>query len=233
MKIAVCDDDSVQLNFTCNLLENYFAEKDAGNADTRIFPFASGETFLNEFFAGKYEIIFLDIDMPGLNGMDLAKLIRRVDMAVQIVFVTCMENYALQGYEVMPAGFIVKPCKPENIRKVMDQLLLKLSPAEADFYHVQPKGGGAVRLLTREIFYIESHLHYVTAVTAGDKACEYLSTMNDEEKKLAPRGFIRIHQSYLVNRAHVWIVRKNYVKLTTGKELPVSRKYEKRVEEFK
>lgn len=101
------------------------------------------------------DILFLDIEMPGMGGMDTAKVLRKFDKKVLIIFVTAYPDYVFQGYEVHAFHYILKPYKKEKIKEVLESAVKELSAQQEQFYMVQQKSG-TLRLSIREITYFKS-----------------------------------------------------------------------------
>ena len=228
LKVAICDDVQIHLERIESLLKIYFTEKQ--NIEMKIFLFDSSSVFLETYSPNKYEIIFLDIEMPILNGMDLAKSIRKLDVNTYIVFITHMENFMPHGYDVMASGFILKPVVQASINDVMDRIISIMTRKQNTLYELKLKGGGRTYIMLRDIIYIESLLHYMLVVTA-DNSYEHFASISDEADKLDHYNFIRVHRSYVVNMVYIWILNGGYIKLKNGKKLSIGRKYKDDVKE--
>ena len=124
LKIAIVEDDSKELLDLKNVLKNWLDKK---QLQYEIDEYHSGDEFLIQFDkAKKYHLIFLDIDMPGKNGMETATFIREKDAQVLLVFVTYMVQYAVQGYAVSACDFIVKPVIEEQLYAKLEQIIPKI-----------------------------------------------------------------------------------------------------------
>ena len=119
MKIAVVEDEPRERQELCSAVEAYFREKDIS---LQIHPFESGEEIAKR--AGEFfDVIFMDIDMGGLDGMEAARRIRAVDSNAVIVFITNMAGYAIEGYSVQALDFLIKPVSALRIRQELDKIL--------------------------------------------------------------------------------------------------------------
>ena len=218
MKIAICDDEKLY----CNKLHRML---DINSADYEIHPYTCSLTFVKEYSIGLYDIVFLDVDMPGLNGFETAQCIRDVDLDVDIVFVTYMENHIHMGYRYGAKEYLCKPINQQQVNDLMERLLQeRRRRQEAGSYKVELKYGGSIFLPLSDVLYFESQQHYVCAITHQDRHIfrSQLRTVSDD---LESKGFVRIHQSYLVNRQHVFKDFGDHVLLKTGEKLGLSRKY--------
>lgn len=117
LRIAICDDEEICLNDTKNMLENWSV---ATSSRLEIDCFNNGDSLLRESDASRYDIIFLDIVMPLLDGMDTAKELRARDKNVKIIFLTSSPEFALQSYSVKATDYCLKPVTYEKLKEVMD-----------------------------------------------------------------------------------------------------------------
>lgn len=178
-----------------------------------------------------YDVVFLDINMPGLSGMDLAEALGGLTHPPSIVFVTAHSEHAVQAFEVAAVDYLVKPVEIRRLRMAIE----RLAPAEeapvarVDRIPVE-KGGRKLLLQVPDIFHIMAKDDYSYIYTDGER---YLSTLSlaDLEQKLEPQGFFRVHRRYLVNLAQVREVAPMYggtmelmLKDVAGTRVPVSRR---------
>ncbi len=217
LRVAVVEDDLSELTQLREFLASYQAER--GVAMT-VSSFRDGSELLADY-RPVYDVIFLDIEMPQVDGMAAAEHIRRTDQNVVIVFITNMAQYAIQGYSVGALDFVLKPVTYDIFSMKLDrafQVVAKRAPAQI----VLTLAGGAVRLDTRQIYYVEiqdRRLHYHT--DQGEYTLR--GSMKEAENQLAGRHFVRCNYWYLVNLHHVTEVKKNVV-VVAGHELEISRR---------
>lgn len=175
--------------------------------------------FLQNYKA-QYELIFMDIELPNITGMEAARRLREIDSLVTLIFVTNMAQYALNGYEVDALDFVLKPVR-------YDPFVMKLKKAVRNVKRVTHKElylnavGGYKRLLISQILYIEVQKHYLTYHTEEGEFT-VRGTMKAAEEKLLDENFVRCSNSYLVNLRHVTMVQKNFVEVGADL-LPISR----------
>ncbi|MBS3956821.1 MAG: response regulator transcription factor [Clostridiales bacterium] len=149
-----------------------------------------------------YDVVFLDIDMPGLSGMRLAETLAGVDRQPAIVFVTAHSEHAVKAFEVSATDYLMKPVEMERLRAA----IARLSPAPADGARVDripvEKSGKKLLLHVEDICYVMARDDYSYLHTDGER---YLSTvsLSQLEKRLTTAGFFRVHRRYLVNLSKV------------------------------
>ena len=149
-----------------------------------------------------YDVVFLDIDMPGLSGMQLAETLASLDRRPAIVFVTAHGEHAVKAFEVAAADYLVKPVETERLRTAIE----RLAPAPAEGVRIEripvEKAGKKLLLQVDDIFYVMAKDDYSYLHTDGER---YLSTISlaQLEKRLELSGFFRVHRRYLVNLAKV------------------------------
>ena len=179
-----------------------------------------------------YDVVFLDIDMPGLTGMHLAEALSELESPPAIVFVTAHSEHAVRAFEVEATDYLVKPVEVERLRRAIERLAPAApAPGTARVERVPvEKAGKKLLLAVEEIFYVMAKDDYSYLFTDGER---YLSTLSlaELERKLEPRGFFRVHRRFLVNLAQVKEVVPMYggtllltMKDRAGSQVPVSRR---------
>lgn len=171
----------------------------------------------------------MDIEMGAMDGIKAGYVLRGRDAndLVQLIYISSHEEYHLQLFDVQPSGFIKKPIDPEQfihkLTSTIHKVIRKQQQGNKNFLHLQQKGK-EVLIPFRNIMYLESNKRRVI-LHALDEQIDYYSTLNEEEKKLHPNDFVRIHQSYIVNFYFIKEVSNRSVTLITGEALPISEKY--------
>lgn len=138
MRIAICDDEQRQVDIIRNEVEAHTRSR---SASVSVSTFTSAAKLLAAALQERFHIIFLDISMPQISGLDLAAQIRRMDTEVQIVFVTNMADEMPRGFDVMAAGFIVKPVHKQALHTVLDKLAAFYQRKSLKPYEVTFRGG--------------------------------------------------------------------------------------------
>lgn len=190
----------------------------------RFFEFSSGKWLLRwmENHAGELDLVFLDMEMDELNGLETARRLRAMDEGLQLVFVTGYADYVFDGYSVGALGYLMKPVKPEQLSDVLDRCTQALF-RESGRAFLCRSGDTTYRIPKRNILYFYSDRRQVTCVTTG-KDYTFYGKLDEVERDVG-EGFVRIHQRYLVRAAAVDRVAGGEVCL--GKmALPVSRAYQ-------
>lgn len=220
LRIGICDDSQNERFILNNALERLLEIR---MIEHTIFEFSSGARFLKwlDKHAGELDLLFLDIEMPDINGMETAKHLRATGINLQIVFVTSHPDYVFDGYTVNAMGYLLKPADAIQLDELITRVLAVLYKEENEFYTIQNKEG-TYRLPLKEILYFFSERRQVTCVTRS-RHLSFYARLNDVEKQL-PKSFVRIHQRYIVNAERVEHIRTDSI-LLGEKELPVSRSY--------
>ena len=216
-RIAVVDDQPDMRQQLCSMIDQYSREN---NCMLEVTAFSDGAQIITNYCKG-FDIIFLDIEMPELGGMDAAERIRTVDPDVVLVFVTNMAQYAIRGYEVDALDFVLKPVNYYQFSTKLERALQRIQRRRGGQVALQVSGG--VQLLdTDDILYLETRdrlLHYHTATDTWSVRGSLLKA----EKDLAAYHFARCNQCYLVNLRHVRGVQDDLVQV--GEErLEISRR---------
>ena len=229
MQIAVCDDVKDYNDKLDNLLASYIKRKDICKCE--INKYTSGLALLKNYVPGKYNFIFLDVDMPVLDGFKTAEQIRKLDLKVDLIFVTNMHDQAQMGYNYNAKGYLYKEVNQKQIDILMDRLLNELGRRnDGGFYKIHLKfDDGIIYLPLYNVLYFESKNKDILATTTDD-VFTFRGQLADVANDLKDKGFIRIHRSYLVNIEHVFKDFGNKLILKSSDELEISRKYKGAIE---
>lgn len=218
LKIMALEDDPSELRRLTDYLARYREEKPEFSYS--LTSYDRGVAFLDHYRRDA-DLIFLDIRLPDMLGMEVAKHVRAADENVMIIFVTSLTQYAIEGYSVEAFDYILKPLHYPSFAAKLRRAEKQLSMRERGiFVDLRDKEGGH-RLAADSITFIESSGHDLLFHTGG-KTVRQWGTLSTYEKLLAPASFIRCHTSYLVNLKYVQGVKKDTV-LVDGSEIPVSR----------
>lgn len=216
MQAAIVDDSSLDRDNLVRYIDEY-----AKSHDVDIEPIAlpDATSFLRED-SSQFSLVFFDIDMPGISGMEAARLLRSVNPDITIVFVTSMPQYALEGYEVEAADYLVKPISYPTFSLKLTRALARVQERSEQSLVIKA-ADGMVILPVHDVLYIESHGHYLMYHTAYE-TYRTRETMTACEKKLESSGFARCNSYYLVNLKQVKAISGSSVKVGTD-ELAMSR----------
>ena len=220
IRIAIVEDERRERAHLRDCLA-YMAEKEQLEFD--IVEFGSGEEFLGGY-QPVYDIVLMDIELPGINGMETAKALRRLDSFVLLVFVTNMVQYAVSGYEVDALNYILKPVNRFDFALKMNKAISRT--AKRTEKSVQIRAGKDLYMLpVAAIRYLEVDGHYIVYHTTEGDYSEYI-TLKEAEKKLDKPYFVRCNRCYLVNLKYVAAVRDDVVQVGRD-ELLISRPQKK------
>lgn len=221
LQIAICDDESYYREKLQRLVKAYL---DRHHLSGEVYFFASGEEFLSQNENNvKYDIVFMDISMDKLNGIETAMRMRSFHSDTYLVFVTAFVDYALEGYKANAIRYILKDALDVAVEECMDAVLQKIRTTQVSFSFTE----GERKLYTDNILYIESNKHKSIFHYMETDLIHYqiYTRLDAIEQKLSDCGFLRIHKSYLVNMKHIYKINNYVAYLDIGLELPVSRSH--------
>lgn len=216
-RFAICDDSQEDIDYIEQLIRKW--NRTAG-FQIRIDRFPSGESFLFAYEEDQsFDVLFLDIEMEKLSGIDLAQKLRQLGSRIQIVFVTGYMDYIAQGYDVEALHYLLKPVTEERLYGVLERAMERLKSRERELVLALPEG--MVKIPFDQIRYLEVMGNYVTV--HGKECYRVKRTMGDMERELDER-FFRTHRSYIVNLQSVKKCTRSEVVLKDDTVLPLSRK---------
>lgn len=221
LRIAICDDIYDARFMLCSTIERILETR---SVEHQIFEFSSGEGLLTwlQKHGGELDLVFLDIEMNELTGMETAKELRRMDDGLQLVFVTGYSDYVYDGYLVGALGYLMKPPKTQQLSDVLTRALGALHKLAPQFF-ICRSGEVTYRISKKEILYFYSDRRQIGCVTVSRTYLFYGKL--DEVAGELDASFVRIHQRYLVNAASVERIDHTEV-LIREKWLPISRSYQ-------
>ena len=204
MRIAIVDDISEERTLLRNRLESQFSRR---NVHTDILEYENGETFLTAAKECPFTVVFLDIYMKKLNGMETARKLRQLQCRVPIIFLTASPDYAIESYEVQASGYLLKPFSEEKLMKILNMIL------KTDMKRrVAIKSRRQYRYpYTDDIVYIESNKHNVILHLADGSEIVTVDKLVELEKRINEKRFLHCHQSYLVNMDYVMDVQNDFI----------------------
>ena len=219
LRIGICDDVYDARLVLRAALERALEERHSG---AQFFEFSSGEGLLQWLgnHAGELDLVFLDMEMGELDGMETARRLRAADAGLQLVFVTGYADHVFDGYSVGALGYLMKPPKQEQLEAVLDRAQAALV-RDLDRAYVCRSGDTHYRIPIANILYFASDRRQVQCVTEGRTYTFYgkLDAVAEE----VGAAFVRVHQRYLVRAGAVDRLEGGEVVLRTGERLPVSR----------
>lgn len=218
IKVAITENEAPVRKRIRELLNRFCKEQ---GCEFDITEYTNGKELVDAF-RPVFDVIFLDIDMPQMNGLAAASRIREVDQQVIIIFITDLAQYALQGYRVQAYDYILKPVDYTALSFTLQKVLRILRNRPDDKSLLISFDGSTTRVPISEITYIEVAGHKLYCHTEADVYPLYSSTLNALEEELSPYHFVRCNNCYLVNLAQVKTVLKTSV-IVGKEELTVSR----------
>lgn len=215
-KIAICDDSDADRQYVYNMVKRWVAET---GHPIHINTFTSAESFLFQYTEeSDYDILLLDIEMGTMDGVTMAKELRKNNDTIQIVFITGYSDYIEEGYEVAALHYLMKPVKEEKLCTVLNRAAEKLSKNEKILNF--ESGGEMVRVPIYQIRYADVFGNYVTIHALSDIRVKM--TLGELEKQLDER-FYRVGRSCVVNLTQISRVTKTEIRLSDGTALSLPR----------
>ncbi len=217
IRVAIVDDEREYVEQMAGFFKVY---QEQNNTQFICDTYLDGIDLVSEN-SNVYDIVFLDIDMKLLNGVDTAKKLREYNQQVVIIFLTKLAQYAIRGYEVSAFDFILKPIDYNTFALKMKRILNAVRQAVNDTKIQIRHDGNTIVISARDILYVEVIAHKVIYHTSGGDY-EIYGKIKEIERKLAETEFFRCHRAFIVNLKHVTYVGDDEVHI--GKHvIPLSR----------
>ncbi|MFI3238429.1 MAG: LytTR family DNA-binding domain-containing protein [Lachnospiraceae bacterium] len=220
IKIAICDDE-IDI---CTKIENILLEHAAKLCrKAYVEIFYSGESLTKYIALGNtFDLVFLDIEMGEMNGVEVGKYIRKVlqNHTTQIVYVSARNEYDRQLFDVQPLHFIPKPITYEAVVSDLELALSRMGSVNQ--YFVYKKGKESYKIPMRDIIYFESFNREIKIIHTNGEDTFY-DTLEDVTQSVRDFSFLRIHRSYLINEEHTRKFKFNEVLMSNGMYIPISR----------
>ena len=204
------------------LLLNRYAKENELNIETKVFYNASD--FLED--QTPFDAVLMDIDMPGINGMEAAEKLRQQNKSIDIVFTTNLPQYAIDGYKVEAIDFVIKPITFPNLSFAMDKIVEKKQNSLNDSFFLKA-GGVSRKFQNDEIVYFETIGHNVVLHEEGLEPFRMRGSLKMVEPLLNPDVFVKINSGIIVNLSKVRSLGEGLCVMDDGSSLPVSRSHKK------
>lgn len=215
-KVAICDDSAIDRQYVLNIVKCWAKH---ANHMISTADFDSAESFLFHYAEeNDYDILLLDIEMKNMDGVMLAKQLRKQNDAVQIIFITGYSDYILEGYEVDALHYLMKPIKEDKLYSVLDRATEKLAKNEKILNF--KINGEMIRIPIYQIHYVDVHGNYITIHAKTEVMVKM--ALGEVEKQLDER-FYRVGRSVIVNLSQISRVTKTEIKLIDGSSIPIPR----------
>lgn len=216
IKVAIIEDDNQAAEVLIKFLDRYSKEK---NITFGIDHFTSAIAFLDNH-KNNYDLVFMDIELPSMDGMTAAKMLRERDSYVTLIFVTNMAQFAIKGYEVNALDFIVKPIHYHDFSFRVEKAVAKLLANQDKFIMLHDNRGSYQKINTSHIKYIEITNHkMIYHCIEGN--FETYGSLKNVENVLSTSCFVRCNSCYLVNLNFVYSV-KDFIVDVGGDKLKIS-----------
>lgn len=217
-RIAVVEDEQQYRDEVCQYIEQYATEH---QLKFDVTTYTDGQEIVDDV-QKHYDIIFFDIEMTQLNGMDAAKVIRERDVNVVMVFITNMAQYAIEGYEVGALDFVLKPIDYYGFSFRLARALGRVQKKQGNLEFAINTPGGIKKLNSNDIYYIEIENRFLVYHTAeGDFSQR--GTLQSAEEMFQNYHFVKCNHWYLVNLKYVTEIEENIAHVA-GSRLEISRR---------
>lgn len=216
MKIAICDDEMNVANFVREKLSDVLREM---GKEHDIDVYYNGHDILDKY-SQQYEVLFLDICLPDINGYNVAQKIRKLDSRVIIVFLTSVSDFVYEGYNVEAFSYVLKDTFEEKVKDLMIAVDNNIKTKKC--YIIVKYKKGCKKIFCDDIMYISSNLRKLVIHTAKDSFSIY-GKLHELEKKLSNHKFILTHQSYLINSKYIKTFNSENILMDNDETVPISR----------
>jgi DNA-binding LytR/AlgR family response regulator len=206
IQIGICDDKAEDIGILIEALYTY-------DDSFQILKYEDGESLLKDCFDKKiiFDILFLDIYMPGLNGIETAVKIRASMKYAKIIFVSSSNDYYTEAYEVFAFNYIIKPLNSEQLNGILDQALMRITDEKEQSQHIQFSYKAInYRIFCKDILYIESSDKIIFFHIIDRPIVKCYGKLDEILRQLPEETFIRCHQSYAVNIFHLTDMVENH-----------------------
>lgn len=216
-QFVLCDDDPDFISAFTPMLQNLCMEKSMEYELSICQDIPSLAQLLGS--DAQIDLIFLDIFVGDGNGMEFARDLRKNEVITDIVFISCSGDYGIEGYDVKPLHYLLKPIVPAKLEISLARFKEKHTPKKV-VLHVST---GVISLTVSEVLYLESYGHNISIHTLNGSIIPYYGSLKELELLLRIHSFVRTHKSYLINLAHVTGIDSRKIYLSNGQHFPITR----------
>lgn len=227
IRIALCDDNDIEREILKDIIESIF---DSMGDEAAIFEFSSGEKLCRNYSKGDYDIIFLDIHMKQLDGIETGKAIRDKDAKVEIVYATSSEEYLKEGYNIHALSYLTKPYDIKKVKETLEYYYKKngIDKRESNEFldvNIQQQ---KIYIRQKDIMWLES-MGRVVSIYCRDDVYRVYARLNDLEERLDEKIFLRCNQSYIVNIMYVKDVIEYDFCMENDRYIPIRKRDKKEI----
>lgn len=223
MKVGICDDQSDQLARIKSSMDLYAAEHI--NQIFEVECFSNSFDFLEHLEkVGSYDILLLDICMPGVLGTDIAKHVRNQKGKTEIIFLTTSPDYAVEAFALKAAHYLIKPFTQEQFNEALDRVVVKVTKNANEMISIKTCSGNLRIVELSEIMYVESYRHIQSIYLKDGQnidARETLSKLFDLFEDISKDQFICPYKGFIVNQKNIRAIESDKIILKNGKEIPI------------
>lgn len=217
LKIAICDDEASQREHLLGMVEAWAGRN---RHLTEVKQYTQAKDFFFDYTEEKdFDILLLDIEMPGMNGIELAKKVRLENTAVQIVFITGYYEYFSDGFDVSALHYLLKPVNKDKLCPVLDRAANNLAYRQKSV--LVADGEASVKVPLSDIIYVESENVYIILHTLHEKYRTRMALGKFAEQ--LDETFFKVHRSYVVNLKYIQKITRAQITMANGDRIPVSR----------
>lgn len=216
ISIAICDDEEIHRKNLCHYLSLVLKNK-----SYKVLEFCSGEDLI-ENYPSSIDILLLDVQMTGINGLDTAREIRKFDTNVNIIFTTAIIDFIQQGYEVKAFRYLLKPINYDEFSRNLLECINEIEESNENYLTIKENDSSEIiRVPINNILYVETYSRHILIHT-DTKTYKTRESINNIEEYLGNIYFYRCHRSYLININKVKSIKQNSV-IIKEDEILVSR----------
>lgn len=221
--VALIEDDATAMRHLRDSIERFQNSGKSQGTEFNIAEFNEPTSFLDPY-RGSYDIVFMDIEMPNMNGMEAARRLRQIDPHTIIIFVTNMAQFAAKGYEVDALAYIIKPFTYNDFEQKLERAV-DLCRRKSESIAITQRGEMKIVLLS-DLAYIEVKGHTLVFHTDQEELIGS-GSLQEVQAKLEGKGFLRSGKSYLVNQRFIKEIHRSEIFMSDGSILPIGRSYHK------
>ena len=225
MNVMICDDDYSVCVFIENTILEYAKQK---NIDIKVDITQSKQELFNNY-EEDLDLLFLDIMLPDSSGVDIGHFLRKnsTNLDLQIVFISSNPGYALELFKIRPMDFLVKPFEKIDVIEILDDYFRIRMPQMNYFTYKSKQSSG--KILYKDILYFSSNIRKVDIYLNNGRSVSIYGKLSEIEEKIPSDHFLRIHQSFIVNKHYIDNCQYDCVRLTNDEILPISKNYRKEI----
>ncbi len=227
MRIAICEDNEKELAYVSELLMEYQMDREV---DMDCHSYHSSTDFLCDVKSGEYDLVLLDVVMPGISGVQAAQELRERDRNVRIIFMSFSPEFAVESYHVGAYYYLLKPLEADSLFPLLDRVREELYTQEEQGFVLKNRKG-VVRIPFTGLEYVEVINKTVSFHLASGVIHEATAVLGEFEEKLLDRPeFLKTHRSFLVNLNYVQAMDENCIVTRNNHRIPLSRQRRRQVQ---